>query len=325
MIKKILICFLFLSCMRQTDFSLREGKIMGTSYMVKIPDAGGDVLLDKAVAELNDVEGKFSSYLPESEISKINRMAGVDYVAVSKEVSGLIKTALEISRQSKGAFDPTVGPLLEAWGFKEHIARFPSDENIREVLGLTGTDKVIVESDRVKLLKKGMELDLGGIAKGYAVDKAVSVLRNSGIDNAIVEVGGDLYCLGSGVDSKGWKIGIRDPRNDNVIIATITITDKGVATSGNYENYFMHEGVRFSHIIDPRTGYPVQGSVASVTVVSSECAISDAWATALSVLGWQKAQEIVESNPDLEAVLLKKTAENIDVWVSSGLKEVFEK
>ena len=297
---------------------------MGTSFMIKIPDAGQDVLLDKATAELKNVERKFSNYLPESEISKINRMAGIDYVSVSEEVSGLIKTALKISRQSEGAFDPTVGPLLEAWGFKKHIALFPSDEKIREVLNLTDWDKVVVESGKVKLLKKGMELDLGGIAKGYAVDKAVSMLKSSGIDNAIVEAGGDLYCLGSGVDSKGWKIGIRDPRNDNVIIAAINITDKGVATSGNYENYFMHKGVRFSHIIDPRTGYPVQGSAASVTVVSSECAVSDAWATALSVLGWQKAQGIVEANPDLEAVLLKEDAGEIDVWVSSGLKEVFK-
>ncbi|MDP8233279.1 MAG: FAD:protein FMN transferase [Candidatus Saelkia tenebricola] len=296
---------------------------MGTSFMIKTLNKD-DVLFDDAIEALRKLEGKISDYLPDSEISRINMMAGIDFVPVSQEVLNLIEVSLAISKQSQGVFDPTLRPLLETWGFKENLREFPSEEEISRVLKLIGWNKVIVEDDKIKLLDVGMKLDLGGIAKGYAVDKVIEVLKGAGVDNAIVEVGGDMYCLGSGLDFKGWRIGIRDPRFNSAIIGKITVSDRGIATSGNYENYFMYEGRKFSHIIDPRRGYPVQNVIASVTIVSSECVTSDAWATALSVVGWEEAQRIVESNLELEAVLIKEFKGSIDVWVSSGLKENIE-
>jgi thiamine biosynthesis lipoprotein len=269
---------------------------------------------------MKKVEELMSDYREDSEVAQINKYAGKRFVKVSDETLYVIKQALKVASQSEGAFDPTVRPLLEIWGFKEAKFVPPRDEEIKKALEFVGWKKVEVKEESIKLRYEGMRLDLGGIAKGYAVDKAVDVLRRYGIDNAIVEIGGDLYCLGKGLNSKGWRIGIRHPRKKFGIIAKIYLSDDAVATSGSYENYIRWKGKLYPHIIDPREGIPVQNSLLSVTIIAPTCLEADAWATALFVMGWEKAKKVIEEKGELEGVLIREVNGKLDVWVSSGLK-----
>lgn len=298
---------------------------MGTYYKIKIYASKNPAFIFKsAFKKLKELEGKFSDYSSNSEVSRISNMAGQGYVRVSPECIDLIKKALKVSEESAGAFDITVRPMMEVWGFKEEKDFPPSGDKIRNTLKLIGYKKIHIDSDQIMLELKGMKLDLGGIAIGYAVDEISRLLRNSGIKNGVIEIGGDIYCLGKGIDSRGWRIGIQDPRHKNEIIAMLKISDKAIVTSGDYEKFFFWRGKRYPHIIDPRNGFPVQNSLISVTIISTCCTQADAWATALFVLGWEKAQKIIESDNDLEAVLIREGNLGLEIWVSSGLKEQIE-
>ncbi|GAH67463.1 unnamed protein product, partial [marine sediment metagenome] len=226
---------------------------------------------------------------------------------VSAELAGLIDEALEVSAKSGGAFDPTVFPLLELWGFYDSTEcerKMPSEEEIEEVLALVDYRLVTIKGDTVRFDPERMQgvllvlragspagyvvtgwgMDLGGIAKGYAVDRAVKVLREQGIERGIVDAGGDILCFGH--KRNGWSIGIRHPRsaNPNETIGVIRVDSGAIATSGDYENYFEVEGIRYHHLIDPATGMPAREAI-SATVIAPTATQADAWATALFVLG----------------------------------------
>lgn len=321
MLKRALIALLTFSCNRSPQIFVFEGDIMGTYYMIKVYSREANRnAVERAIREMKGVEELMSDYRGDSEVAQINRYAGKGFVRVSDETLYVIKQALKVARQSEGAFDPTVRPLLEIWGFKEEKFVPPRDEEIKKALEFVGWEKVEVKDKSVKLRYEGMGLDLGGIAKGYAVDKAVDVLGRYGIDNAIVEVGGDLYCLGKGLNSKGWRIGIRHPRERFGIIAKVYLSDEAVATSGSYENYIPWKGKLYPHIIDPREGIPVQNSLLSVTIIAPTCLVADAWATALFVMGWEKAKTVIEEKGELEGILIREVNGKLDIWVSSGLK-----
>ncbi len=319
---QLLFLFLF-SVSEAKEMYLYEGAAMGTYFTVKIY-SNKKVEFEPLIKELKNLEEKFSDYIPNSEIARINKMAGEDYIKVSEETILILEKSIQLSELSNSAFDPTVGPLIKLWGFKNDKFNYPSVREISLKLNLIGFQNILIDKDRVFLKNKGMSLDLGAIAKGYTADKIVSVLRKSGLDNAIVEIGGDMFCLGSGKELKGWLIGIRHPQKAGEIIAAINVSDKAVATSGDYENYFFYNGIKYPHIIDPRTGYPVKNGVVSVTVVSDEGLKSDGWATALFVLGWEDAKRIVESKKDLEAVIIREIDNKFQCWASSGIREKIE-
>lgn len=323
--KKLLLSLFFLLSCSNSRLYLNQGITMGTYYRIKVyASANPQEVFQKARVELKRLEEKFSDYDLESEISRINQQAGLSKVKVSQETIDLLREAISISEKTEGAFDPTVRPLMEIWGFKEGKQSPPPSEKISETLQVVGWERLRIGKEGVMLERKGMELDLGGIAKGYAVDKVVELLKEAGIRQALVEIGGELYCLGSGPGSNGWKIGIQDPQSAEGIIAVLQVIDQAVATSGSYENFYIWEGKRYSHIIDPRSGFPVQNSLISVTIISSKCMEADAWATALFVLGWERAQEIVEKEEDLEAILIRERNGKMQAWVSSGLRERVE-
>lgn len=301
---------------------------MSTYASISLPDTKlSKKIRSQLLNRLKEIEMRMDDYRPDSELAMINKMAAKKAVDLSNDTFYVIKRSLEISKQSKGAFDITVWPLLKIWGFKNKssLKKIPKKESINKILKEIGWQKVKLTSQKLSFDSPLVKIDLGGIAKGFAVDELVKILKQNGINNALVEIGGDLYCLGAGPDNKGWKIGIQHPKNFERIIARIKVKNRAVATSGSYINFRTIEGRRFSHIIDPRTGWPVDNKVVSVTVLAPTCLEADAWATALFVLGIEDGMSYVEKQPDLEAVfIIEDKNGKLKLHISSGLKENFE-
>ena len=276
---------------------------------------------EAAFEEIARLEGLLSSYRKDSELSRINR-AAPQPVKVSPEVFNVVVIALKLCALTGGAFDPTVGPLVELWGFKGGSGVVPTKEQIEERLGLVGCGAVVAERDSqtIALKRRGMELDTGGVAKGYIVDRAVDVLKEHGIGWAIVNAGGDVT-LYSKDPSERFRVGIRHPEDPDGLLGTLSIGSGSVATSGDYERYFVKDGVRYHHILDPRTGMPARG-IRSVTVVATEAYLSDGLATALFVMGKEAAVELVERLDGVDAVIVDEEG---GLYVSGGLKDAFTK
>lgn len=216
-------------------------------------------------------------------------------------VISLFKKALFVYRESDGCFDITVAPLSEIWGFRDHSFRVPSQEEIDSALQNIGMDKIVLEANGL-LLAPGMELDWGGIAKGYGVDLASQAMIETQIRDGFINAGGDLYCWGKNPDKKPWQIGIKNPRESG-ISAILSFTDFAAATTGDYQRFFIQEGIRYHHVFDPKSGYPSQGK-RSVTVVGPETLICDALSTALFVS--HQPEEILKKFPDYGAFIIEE-------------------
>ncbi len=274
----------------------KETFVMGTKAWVTIAglnDADAERAAQAAFREMYRIESVMSTWRPSSEISRLNGAAGGDPVAVSRELYALIDSSLFYSRATGGAFDVTVRPLVRLWGFQGGQPRLPSDDEIALARSHVGYGAVALDSAASTVaLSAGMQIDLAGIAKGYAVDRCVAALAELGIRNALVNIGGNIYAMGSPPGRDGWTIGVRDPNGGLDMVGTLVLRDEAVATSGNYENFVEIAGERFGHIIDPRTGRPVS-RVLSVTVVAPTGLASDALSTGLFVLGPDEAQPIV--------------------------------
>ena len=236
------------------------------------------------------MDSVFSIHRADSELSRVNANAHREAVSVSDELAKLVRYALEVAQHSEGAFDPTVGPLIRLWGFlwKEH--RFPTTNELAATLPRVNHRLVDVNSRErtIRFLTNGVALDLNAIAKGYAVDCAIEKLRAVGVTNAMVRAGGDLRVIGAPPGGTAWIVQLEDPGKKGKR-RSIKLRDRALSTSGSYENFFIHEGKRYSHLVDPGTGLPVKG-VASCAVIGSTCTESDAWSTALFVLGPEQAR-----------------------------------
>lgn len=246
-----------------------------------------------AFDEIRRVDLLLSIHKTNSEAAALNAAAGLRTSAPSEELRFVLSTALRIARQTQGAFDPTIGPLAQLWGFIWKEYRLPTQQELTGVLPLVGYDKVKVYTNagsaEISFATNGMFLDFGGIGKGYAVDCAIHVLQLHGIQNAMVKAGGDLRVIGSPRNKNSWEVQIEDPSKGGRRIL-VPLREGALSTSGSYENFFEIEGRRYSHIIDPRTGLPIQGIV-SCTVVAPTCIESDAYATAFFVLGIEASLE----------------------------------
>jgi len=273
--------------------------LMGTFVQVISPEADAAGI---AFKEIKRVEGLLSKYDSDSEISRLNRQGTL---SASPETFFLVKRAREFSQKSGGAFDITVAPLVELWGFKDKRYRIPGGDEIKSALRLVGADKIILQeaNNVIKFKVPGMEVDLGGIAKGYAVDCAAAALKSAGIKSCLINAGGQVYCLGDN-SGKPWNIAIQDPRKDN-FVEYLKLEDSAAATSGDYEQYFIKDGKRYAHIIDPRTGYPAASGISSVTVVGPEGLSADALATAVFVLGEKQSELLLKSFPEYKVKMIK--------------------
>jgi len=301
--------------------------IMGT-YVTITAERGElpEILVRAAVRDafgvLERVDRLMSTYKPDSELSEVNRMAGVRPVLVSMETAETVRMALETAAMTDGAFDPTVGPLVRLWNVSAKDAEVPPDGEIQTAGGLVGYKDVELshgpEGTTVFIKRKGMSLDLGGVAKGYAADLAAEALMESGIPAGIVAVAGDLRLFGRRPDGSLWHIGIKHPREREDLLTKLDISDAGVSTSGDYERFFMKDGVRYHHIIDPRTGYPARGLI-SVSVAARTSSLADPLATALFVMGPGKARDFANSHPEIGVLAVTDEGETFATGRFRGL------
>jgi thiamine biosynthesis lipoprotein len=263
---------------------------MGSAYSVVVYGDDRTRLeeaVDAAFAEVHRLDEMLSNYKPESELSEVNRLAAERPVAVTPELFDLLAVCVAYSRESDGAFDITVGPLMKVWGFYKGTGRLPHRAEVRGALERVGYRNILLDpaTRSVQFAKPGIELDPGGIGKGYAVDRMIEVMKQYGIRAALVSASGSsIYGLGAPPGEKGWRVQIRDPKDENKNVAEVLLKDESMSTSGNYEKFFRAEGKTYSHIMDPRTGWPAQG-VLSVSVIAPRTIDSEAWTKPLFVNG----------------------------------------
>jgi thiamine biosynthesis lipoprotein len=270
--------------------------------------------------EIKRLDLEMTTWKPDSEVSKINTAAGDKPVAVSDETFAVIERAVDVSKRSGGVFDITVGAYKGLWKFDEDMdGSLPDPADVKKRLALVGWKDLVLDKKKktVFLRRKGMSMTLGGIAKGYAVDKCVALLVERGFTDFMVQAGGDMYVAGSkGKDP--WVVGIRDPRGErDAMFATAPIKDHSFSTSGDYERGFVKDGVRYHHILDPRTGQPAHAS-RSVTIRTKDAFTADAWSKVMFIEGWKKGLELIKQNKldDFEVVWVD---DNNEVHTTPGI------
>jgi thiamine biosynthesis lipoprotein len=313
---------------QRTNLTTHElsGQTMGTTFNIKVaaPDDEQNIrpLQQRVTDVLSRVNQRMSTWMPDSELSKFNDSESTDWVGVSAEFCGVIEAALGVSEFTGGAFDITVGPLVNLWGFgpgdgNRHAP--PDDESIAATRQRVGYRQVQASCDRpaVRKARPDVYIDLSAYAKGYAVDQLACLLDELGLANYLVEVGGELRLSGRSASGDKWAIAVEKPADFERTVQTIVhLTDRAMATSGDYRNFFQYEGQRFSHTIDTRTGRPVTHAAAAVTVVSETAALADALATALLVLGPDEGFEFAERQ-QIAAVFLLRNDEQIEERVTT--------
>ena len=280
-----------------------SGRTMGTTYNVKYrPTPNTPTVKDLQMevdALLAEINHTMSTYDPESELSRFNRLRTTDWVPASTSLRAVLKTALEIGAQSEGAFDITVGPLVNLWGFgpEVHPDRVPPERDITAARARSGLDKITLSDTQSAIRKRRPDvfLDLSGIAKGYGVDRVAELMTAHGIDHYMVEIGGEIRVRGLKERETPWRIAIEKPLSGERSVHTmLALSDIALATSGNYRNFFEIAGRRYSHTIDPTTGWPIDNHLVSVTVLADTSMRADAWATAFQVLGPERGMAIAE-------------------------------
>ncbi|WP_302119125.1 FAD:protein FMN transferase [Allorhodopirellula heiligendammensis] len=294
------------------------GETMGTTYSVKVSRPPDDVDWKSKASlavdeELRRVNDQMSTYLKSSELTRFNDSASTDWFEVSRETAEVVQFALHVGKKSEGAFDVTVGPLVDRWSFGpgKRNQDVPSDEELDSIAKRIGQAHLSARLDPPALRKDipNLRVDLSAIAKGHGVDRVVDVLNRLGAENVFVEIGGEVRVTGDKLTSDGsqsWRVGIQKPdAMNNEIVVAYAMDDVAMATSGDYRNYFEVDGTRFSHTIDPVTHRPVRHNMASVTVIAPTCMAADAWATALDVVGPERAVALADEN-DLDTLLITR-------------------
>lgn len=280
-----------------------SGETMGTLYNIKIAELPRGMtreeLASKIEAALDRINDQMSTYRSESEISRFNRLEAEHWFEVSPETAQVVQEALLVSEVSGGAFDITVGPLVNLWSFgpESRDRTVPTDQEIRSAMTRVGYRKlqVRISPPALRKLKGDIRIDLAAIAKGFGVDQIAELLGRTGISGYIVEIGGEIRAHGSKPGGSSWRVGIETPTEGRFgIQEVLSLDNRALATSGDYRNFFKAGGKRYSHTIDPRTGRPVEHDLASVTVIADNCMLADAWATALMVLGPEKGYHLAQ-------------------------------
>lgn len=305
-----------------------RGRTMGTTYMVKLfdpPEQLDRQQIALAVdAELRQVNDQMSTYLESSEISRFNASSSTDWFSVSAETAEVVDFALAVSHASDGAFDVTVGPLVNAWSFgpEPRSRTVPEPSELERLRQAVGHEKLAVRLDPPALRKTVPELqvDLSAIAKGHGVDRVVERLNDRGAENVFVEIGGEVRTAGD-KGGKPWKVGIQRPDEArNAVLIAHPLSGRSMATSGDYRNYFEVGGRRYSHTLDPRTAKPIDHSLASVSVVTDTCMAADAWATAINVLGMNEGLKLAREQ-NLDALLIGREGDGYTVHGTGSLAQ----
>jgi thiamine biosynthesis lipoprotein len=289
----------------QAQWLQRSADIMGTRVVIQLWSesvGAGEVAIEAVLEELRRIDRAMSPFCPDSELSRVNRQAAQGAVVISDELYGVLARAQQISELSDGAFDITFASVGHRYDYRRGIR--PREQQLEQLLPMIDYRYLVLTPDppRLAFARPGVRIDLGGIAKGYAVDRGIAILQQHGIEHALLSAGGDSRFLG---DRRGrpWRVGVRDPDDKAGIRALLPLSNTALSTSGDYERFFIQDGERYHHILNPRSGRSVKG-LRSVSVLGAEAITTDALSTALFVLGRQAAMALVERLPGIEAVLV---------------------
>ena len=306
-------------------YQTNEGSVFGTFYHISY-QSDKDYHEDIKAA-LQQVDTALSMFNKQSVISRINREDGGEVNEMFLEV---YRKAEEVSKDTNGAFDITVAPLVNAWGFGFKNGEMPTPQQVDSIRQFVGWQKVTLKGNTIQKKDRRVMLDCSAIAKGYGVDVVAKVLKDKGVTNFMIEIGGEIITHGISPKRVPWKVGVIKPTDDSLATSNeyqtiLNVTYKAMATSGNYRNYYYKGGKRYAHTIDPKTGYPVQHNILSATVLAPDCATADAYATSFMVMGLDGAKEILERHPELLAYLIYNDKDNqLAVWFSPSLKDKIE-
>jgi thiamine biosynthesis lipoprotein len=304
-------------------FQSNEGMIFGTVFHAKYQYK--EDLLQEIMRELNAVDTSLSMFNPNSCISKINK-------GETDEADSLLacvfQLAQAISKVTDGAFDVTVAPLVNAWGFGFKNDVLPDSAIIDSLMSFVGWEKVRIQEMHIQKDDPRIIMDFSAIAKGYGADQVAKLMKQKGIENYMIEIGGEIVCGGKNQNNENWKIGINKPTDDPTstnqeLDKILNLTDCAMATSGNYRNFYVKDGKRIAHTIDPKSGYPVQHSVLSSTVLAPSCAMADGFATSFMVMGLEKAKQILDQHPELQAYLIYEENGEHKVYYTKELEKCF--
>ena len=307
---------------KDEPYQHNSGYIFGTSYNITYQcaeDHKADI--EKA---LNEVDASLSPFNDTSIITHVNRN---ENVVLDKLFLDVFRLAQKINEDTEGAFDITVAPLVNAWGFGFKNGVNPDEKVIDSLRQVVGLHKVRLEGDKIVKTDPRVMLDCSAIAKGYGVDVVANLLRKFGIKNFMVEIGGEVVTSGVNRERMPWRIGVTKPTDDSLSInnelqTVINVTDKAMATSGNYRNFYYKGGRKYAHTIDPKTGYPVQHSILSATVITNDCATADAYATSFMVMGLEKSKKVLERHPEMMVYFIYSDEKGQNqVWFSPALKD----
>lgn len=308
---------------RSTPYQHDTGFIFGTTYSITYQYAKD--LQPEIEAEMKEVDSALSPFNKQSIITAINNN---QKTSLNKKFTEVFNLAEKISRETDGAFDITVAPLVNEWGFGFKKGVDPSKHAIDSLRQIVGYQKVALKDGKIVKQDPRINLDCSGVAKGYGSDCVANLLRRHGIENFMVEIGGEVVTSGINPDRVPWRIGVTKPVDDPTLQGgelqtVLNVTDKAMATSGNYRNFYYKGGKKYAHTIDPKTGYPVQHNILSSTVVADNCATADAYATAFMVMGLEKAKAILDKHPELMVYFIysDKDGKNA-VWFSPSMKKV---
>ncbi len=313
----VLFIWLLAGCVRP-EYRMTEGKIYGTYYRVHYR-AGAD-LSGKILEEMERVNASLSMFDTASVVSGLNR-GTTD--RVDTLFARMFRTACMVHRATDGAFDITVAPLVNAWGFGYKQRMLPSEKQVDSLLAFVGLEKVCLEGERL-IRPEGLEIDASSIAKGLGVDLAAEFLEQNGVENYLVDIGGEVRVKGRNPRGTAWRVGIdspvEHPEEGRQVRVVVSLAAGSLATSGNYRNFYLHEGKKYGHTIDPRSGYPVQQELLSATVYTQSCMLADAYATAFMVLGLEKSRKIAEGTPELEVCFIYDEKGEERIWMTDKFR-----
>ena len=313
----VISAFLLTSCTKAPEKSEEYFFAMDTYMKIEAYGENTENAVSQARARVEALEKLWSATDENSEIYAINHGENPE---LSAETLDLLSFTLEMSAKTDGAFDATIYPVLTAWGFTTDEHRVPDESELAELLKKVGYEKVLVDGNKISL-ERGMMLDFGGAAKGWASDECARIMRENGVKSALINLGGNVYALGKRADGNLWRIGVADPQSESAENAgIISVCDRAVVTSGSYQRFFTQDGKTYGHIIDTKTGFPADNDLLSVTIVAEEGKLCDVLSTALFVMGREQAEQFWQKNGGFEMILIEKSGE---IYVTAGIAENF--
>jgi thiamine biosynthesis lipoprotein len=299
----------------------RECKLMGNRFELSVVTGNeflGNLVIDKGVAEIQRIENLLTTFSDDSETNRVNLQAGIMPVEVSRETFDLIQRSIRISGITQGAFDITYGSIdKRLWNFDQNMTSLPDKETAKKMIRLIDYRNIVLDPKKctVFLKEKGMRIGFGGIGKGYAAERAKYIMKQAGAEGGVVNASGDLTTWGKQPDGRDWSVGIINPNVKGEVFSYLSFPDIAVATSGNYEKYAIIEGKKYSHTIDPRTGYPVTG-IKSVTIITTNAEMADAMATPVTIMGVRTGLDMINQIKNIEAVIVD---DNDRIYTSNNI------